>query len=106
MSRPTRAIVNLAALRNNYSLAQSLSGQGLAMPIVKANAYGHGAVGIAQALETLAPALGVACIEEALELREAGIKKPILLLEGFFSEEELTLAAEQEFCLMIQRYNQ
>jgi alanine racemase len=102
MSRPTRAIINLAALRNNYSLAQSLSGQGLAMPIVKANAYGHGAVGIAQALETLAPALGVACIEEALELREAGIKKPILLLEGFFSEEELTLAAEQEFWLMVQ----
>ena len=46
--------------------------------------------------------LGVACIEEAMELRDAGIRKPILLLEGFFSDEELVLAAEQDFWLMVQ----
>ena len=92
MARPTRALINLAALRHNYAIAQDLAGGGKAMPIVKANAYGHGAISVAQALEPLAPALGVACIEEALELREAGIHKPILLLEGFFSAEELALA--------------
>jgi alanine racemase len=102
MSRPTRAIIDLRALRQNYELAQGLSGSGNAMPIVKANAYGHGAVSVARALEPLAPALGVASIEEALELREAGIRKPILLLEGFFSAEELALAAEHKFWLMVQ----
>ncbi len=76
------------------------------MPVVKANAYGHGAITVAQTLEPLAPALGVACIEEALELREAGLKKPILLLEGFFSAEELQLAAEKKFWLMVQNEEQ
>jgi alanine racemase len=102
MSRPTRAIIDLAALRHNYGLALSLSESGQAMPIVKANAYGHGATNIARALEPMAPALGVACIEEAVELRDAGIKKPILLLEGFFSSEELVLAAQHNFWLMVQ----
>lgn len=102
MSRPTRAIVKLSALRHNYALAQSLSEPGQAMPIVKANAYGHGATDIARALEPMAPALGVACIEEAVELRDAGIKKPILLLEGFFSSEELELAAASDFWIMVQ----
>jgi len=102
MSRPTRAIVDLEALRHNYRLAQALSGEGQAMPIVKANAYGHGAITIARALEPLAPALGVACIEEAVELREAGIEKPVLLMEGFFSDEELEIAAAHNFWLMVQ----
>jgi alanine racemase len=102
MSRPTRALINLSALRHNYALAQSLSTPGQAMPIVKANAYGHGAIHIARALEPMAPALGVACIEEAVELREAGISKPILLLEGFFSSDELELAAALDFWIMVQ----
>ena len=102
MARPTRALIKLQALRHNYRLAQTLTGSGHAMPIVKANAYGHGAIEVARALEPDAPALGVACIEEAVELREAGIRKPILLLEGFFDREELALAAEQDFWLMLQ----
>ncbi|MCZ6828050.1 MAG: alanine racemase [Gammaproteobacteria bacterium] len=102
MARPTRAIINLQALRHNYQLAQTLAGAGRAMPIVKANAYGHGAINVARALEPKVPALGVACIEEAVELRDAGIRKPILLLEGFFSEEELAVAATQNFWLMVQ----
>ena len=102
MSRPTRAIINLEALRHNYGVAQDLSGKGRLMPIVKANAYGHGAISIARALEPLAPALGVACIEEAMELRESGIESPILLLEGFFSDDELPLAAALNFWIMVQ----
>jgi alanine racemase len=102
MARPTRAIINLQALRHNYQLARSLSGTGQAMPVVKANAYGHGAITVARALEPHAPALGVACIEEAVELRDAGVEKPILLLEGFFSREELELAAAKNFWLMLQ----
>jgi alanine racemase len=51
--------------------------------VIKADAYGHGAVRCAQALEAEADGFAVACIEEALELRAAGIRAPVLLLEGF-----------------------
>jgi alanine racemase len=106
MSRPTRAIIDLAALRQNFTLAQQLAAGGRAMPIVKANAYGHGAILVARELDALAPAFGVACIEEAMELRSAGVRSPILLLEGFFSVEELQLAERHDFWLMVQNRDQ
>jgi alanine racemase len=62
--------------------------------VVKANAYGHGAAMIAHALQPVVDALAVACIEEAVELRYAGITAPILLLEGVFEKDELATAAE------------
>lgn len=88
--RPTRATIDLDALRHNYRHARALGG-GKALAVVKADAYGHGAVACARALESEADGFGVACIEEALELREAGIRAPILLLEGFFDADELPL---------------
>lgn len=86
--RPARALIDLAALRHNYRLARELGGA-RALAVVKADAYGHGALRCAQALEGEADGFAVACIEEALELREAGIRAPILLLEGFFEADEL-----------------
>ena len=106
MARPAQAIINLKALRHNFKLAASLCAPGQALAVVKANAYGHGAVPVAQALADLAPAFGVACIEEALELRGAGISAPILLLEGIFSPEEVSVAAEQNFWLMLENDQQ
>ncbi len=100
MSRPAKATVDLDALRHNYQLAQSLTPNAKALGVVKANAYGHGSVAAAKVLEPLAPALAVACIEEALELREAGIRKPIVLLEGPFESSEVITASEQDFWLM------
>ena len=97
MSRQARALINLDAIRNNYRLARSQSPDSQAVAIVKANAYGHGAVPVAQALEAEAEAFGVACIEEALELRRGGIKAPILLLEGVFQSEELLQCIELNF---------
>lgn len=91
MARPLVAEINLAAVRHNYQLALSLTASGSALAVVKANAYGHGAVPIAKALADLAPAFAVACIEEAQELTAAGIKHPIILLEGFFATDELPL---------------
>lgn len=88
--RPAQATIDLAALRHNYRLARSLGG-GKALAVIKADAYGHGAVQCARALEPEADGFAVACIEEALELREAGIRAPILLLEGFFEASELEL---------------
>lgn len=106
MARPTKAIIDLAAMRHNYALAQQLSGGGKALAVVKANAYGHGIIDVAKALEPLVPALGVACIEEAIELRNAGIKVPILLLEGAFTADEIVVAAEQDFWLMLTNQQQ
>lgn len=88
--RPARALINLQALRNNYQVARELSAD-KALAVVKADAYGHGAVACAQALHDIADGFAVACIEEALELRAAGITRPIVLLEGFFHRDELPL---------------
>lgn len=89
MARPATLYINLNAIRHNYRLAKSLSQNQGAVAIIKANAYGHGAIQVAEALTAEADAFGVACIEEAIELRDAGIKNPILLLEGFFTKDEL-----------------
>jgi len=93
--RPARALIDLDALRHNYRLAREMSGA-RALAVVKADAYGHGAVRCAQALEGEADGFAVACIEEALVLREAGVRAPILLLEGFFEADELTLIDQHD----------
>jgi len=88
MSRPTVANIRLDAFRHNYRLAKEIHG-GRALAVIKANAYGHGAVQCARAIEDQADGFAVASIEEALVLREAGIAGPILLLEGFFEVAEI-----------------
>jgi alanine racemase len=99
--RPAGATIDLAALRHNYRLARELAG-GKALAVIKADAYGHGAVRCAQALEAEADGFAVACIEEALELRAAGIRAPILLLEGFFDPEELALIEAHDLWCVVQ----
>ncbi|KTB98396.1 alanine racemase [Pseudomonas syringae] len=98
--RPARALIDLHALRHNYRLARDSSG-GRALAVIKADAYGHGAVHVAQALEAQADGFAVACIEEALELRAAGIRAPILLLEGFFEADELALIVEHDLWTVV-----
>ncbi|MND74365.1 Alanine racemase [compost metagenome] len=98
--RPARALIDLQALRHNYQLARELSGA-KALAVIKADAYGHGAVRCAQALEAEADGFAVACIEEALELRAASIKAPVLLLEGFFEADELPLIIEHDFWCVV-----
>ena len=98
--RPARALIDLQALRHNYQLAREVTGA-KALAVIKADAYGHGAVRCAQALEAEADGFAVACIEEALELRDAGIRAPILLLEGFFEADELPLIVEHDFWCVV-----
>ncbi|ARN72847.1 alanine racemase [Oceanicoccus sagamiensis] len=106
MARPTTAFIDLAALKHNFQFAQRLVPEGQCVAVVKANAYGHGAVPVAKALEPLAPALGVACIEEADELRQAGIHKPILLLEGVFTADEIEQASANNYWIMLENQQQ
>jgi alanine racemase len=98
--RPARALIDLQALRHNYQLARETTGA-RALAVIKADAYGHGAVRVAQALEAEADGFAVACIEEALELRQAGIRAPVLLLEGFFEADELALIVEHDFWCVV-----
>jgi alanine racemase len=91
MARPIQARIDLAAIRQNYRQAKTQAPGTRALAVVKADAYGHGAVRVARALEPDADAFAVACLEEALELRESGVRAPIVLLEGVFDPHELAL---------------
>src|SRR6266404_8192592 len=84
--RPTRAEINLDALAANFHLVQDHVRPGVnVMAVVKANAYGHGAVECARRLEREgADWFGVALPEEGIELRDAGITQPVLCLAGFW----------------------
>jgi len=100
MSRPAVAHIRLDAFRHNYLVAKECHG-GKALAVIKANAYGHGAVRCAQAIAAEADGFAVAAIEEALQLRQAGITGPILLLEGFFEAAELPLIVENDLWIVI-----
>jgi len=85
--RPIRARIDSAALRHNLSAARRLAPRSRVWAVVKANAYGHGVARAARALA--ADGLGLIELEAALELRRAGEKRPILLMQGFYSPGEL-----------------
>jgi alanine racemase len=98
--RPAIAHIRLDAFRHNYRVAKKMHG-GKALAVIKANAYGHGAVQCAQAIASEADGFAVACLEEALQLREAGLKNPILLLEGFFEVAELPEIVTNDLWMVI-----
>jgi alanine racemase len=84
--RPTRAEVNLAALRHNLRVVAKHAGAPARQvwPVLKADGYGHGAPAVARTLERAgAQGFCVALLEEAVELRDAGIRTPILVMGGY-----------------------
>lgn len=86
--RPTVVEVSLARLAENFRAIQGAVAPAAVMPIVKANAYGHGLVPVAGHLVSLgARSLGVAFLEEAVALREAGVTVPILVMGGIFGDQ-------------------
>lgn len=88
MSRPIRAFINCAALRHNLAVVRRHVHQARIMAVIKADAYGHGLLRVARALDAV-DGFAVLELEAAIQLREAGFSQPILLLEGFFSIEEI-----------------
>ncbi|MFB5266994.1 alanine racemase [Paenibacillus enshidis] len=100
--RPTRAEINLDHLRFNYQgIRHALPQQMKLLACVKANAYGHGAVEVSRELEQLgADYLSVAFLDEAIELRRAGITLPLLVL-GYTSPEAVQTAWENEITLTL-----
>src|SRR6185295_1252250 len=87
--RPTWAEINLKSLANNFNTIRDRVGTGITvMPMLKANAYGHGAVQSAKRLsDEGAQWFGVALPEEGVELRNAGIEQQILCLGGFWNDQ-------------------
>lgn len=105
MSRSTRAEIDLDALRHNYQRFKTLAPNSRVMAVIKADAYGHGAVAVARALAA-ADLMGVAYIDEALPLREAGITAPIVLLEGVMNAGEYPVALQHGLQVVIHREEQ
>jgi len=86
--RPTQVQVDLDRLTQNYQAIQNHVGRATVMPILKANAYGHGLVRVGQHMQSLgAKVLGVAYLEEGILLREAGVTTPILVLGGILGSQ-------------------
>jgi len=92
--------IDTGALRHNLQVVRRLAPKSRVMAVIKANAYGHGLVAVARALES-ADALAVARLGEAITLREAGIKAPIALLEGVLDREQLEAAAAADLELFV-----
>lgn len=83
--RPTRAEVNLASLRHNLRVVARHAKGAHVWPVLKADGYGHGAPAVARTLERAgAEGFCVALLEEAVELRDAGIRAPILVMGGYY----------------------
>jgi alanine racemase len=94
------ATIDTGALRHNLSVVRRWAPRSRVMAVIKANAYGHGLVAVARALES-ADALAVARVDEGLTLRAAGINTPTVLLEGVFDREQLDAAAAAGFQLVV-----
>jgi alanine racemase len=105
MTRPVRARIDLKALQHNFAMARQAAPNSKLMAVIKANAYGHGAVAVARALQD-ADAFALASVEEAVQLREAGVSGPLVLLEGVFDADDLQAAAGYELQAVVHTLEQ
>lgn len=101
MPRKTVARIDADALRHNYRLACRLASPARAMAVIKADGYGHGIREVARALAGEAPKFAVACIEEALAIREAGVNHPVVLLQGVHTADDLATCAREGFEVVV-----
>lgn len=100
-SRPIRARIAPAAIRENYLLARRTAAGARAWAVIKANAYGHGQWRAVEALRAVADGFALLEVENGVALREAGIQQPILLLEGIFSTRDVRAVVEHRLTTVI-----
>ncbi|MDB5974044.1 MAG: alr [Nevskia sp.] len=99
------ATIDLAAIRHNLARVREYAPGSKVMAAIKADAYGHGAVPVGRALQQAGvDAFAVACLEEALVLREAALTAPITLLEGVLSLEEAEEAARLQLQVVVHDF--
>jgi alanine racemase len=99
MARPIQAHINLSAIENNLGVARRATSARI-LSVIKADGYGHGLMRTAEALAA-SDGYALLDIQDALRLRDAGLRQTILLLEGFFSAEELPVIAEHRLSAVI-----
>ncbi len=104
MPRPTKIIIDLKAMRKNLEIARG-SANAKVIAVVKANAYGHGLDRVLPVVEQ-ADALALLEIDRAIELRQAGFVKPIILLEGFFDPNEISIFSRKNLTAVIHHKDQ
>lgn len=100
-----RAHIDLSALRHNLGRVRSIVSDRPILAMVKADAYGHGMVRIAQALDGV-DAFGVAAIEEAIILREAGISQPLTVMSRFDRAEQAPLCSRYHLAVVVHQLYQ
>ena len=100
MTRPIQARIRASALRNNLAVARRHAPDARLMAVIKANAYGHGLMRAARALQD-ADGLAVLDLDAALRLRAEGYGRRILLLEGFFDLPELPVMAQHRLATVV-----
>lgn len=101
MKRSARITIHPEALQHNLSRAKQLAPNSKTLAVIKANAYGHGSVDTAQTLYDLTNEFAVSCIPEAVVLRQAGIDKPITILQGFQNDQDLRIAEQLNLRLTV-----
>lgn len=106
MSRPVWARINLSALHHNLKRVRELAPGSSILAVIKANAYGHGAVDIAAAIQDQVDGFAVAGMNEAVSLVDAGINKGIHLLSGFHRNDELPLIGQLGLIPVIHTWQQ
>jgi alanine racemase len=106
MHRRTAATIDLRAIRDNFALACAQAPTSKTMAVIKANAYGHGMLEVAAALDNSAAAFAVATLDEAVVLRAAGVDKDILVLEGVNSADACREAAADGLTLAVNSREQ
>ncbi len=106
MSRPIRAVIDLAALRHNLGVARRRAGRAHLWAVVKANAYGHGLDRAVDALSGDTDGFALIELESAMRLRERGVSAPLLMLEGFYAADELPLFARHRLIPVLHRPDQ
>ncbi|MBD1584276.1 alanine racemase [Pseudoalteromonas sp. S16_S37] len=99
------AEIDLSALAHNLRSIKAMAPSARIMAVLKANAYGHGLVTIAQHLQG-ADAFAVARVDEALALRAGGLTNPIVLLEGFFTASDIPILLANNFQAVIHNEEQ
>ncbi len=104
MPRPIHAYLDLNAIANNLHVAKRATSARV-MAVIKADAYGHGLLRVVEAMAE-ADGLALLDIQDAIHLREAGYTQTILLLEGYFSAEDLPLIAEYDLTCVIHNEHQ
>ncbi len=105
MTFGARALIRLGALKHNLAVIRSAAPDAKVMAVIKANAYGHGLLPVAHSLPD-ADSFAVARVPEAIRLRESGIEKPIVLLSGVLTGDELAAALAHQFEIVVHCHEQ